>query len=76
MRVVFKIDVIGWGFGRETLIARSHAARGTLSQAELRAKQRPEHACQAILLTEPFYQAIFFAYDYRRKIAEIREKRA
>jgi hypothetical protein len=63
MRVVFKIGVIGWEFGRETLIARSHAARGTLSQAELRAKQRPEHACHGL----------FFAYDYRQKTAEIRE---
>jgi hypothetical protein len=49
MRVVFKIGVIGWGFGRKTLIARSHDARGTLSGRELRAKQRPERACHGIL---------------------------
>jgi acyl dehydratase len=45
---------------------RSQDARGTLSEAELRGKQRPERACHGIL----------FAYDYRQKIAEIRGKTA
>jgi hypothetical protein len=70
--VVFKIGVIGWGFGRETPIARSHAARGTLSQAELRAKQRPEHACQATLVSH-FTKLFSSRSIMARKIAEIRE---
>src|SRR3984957_200228 len=65
MRVVFKMDVIGWGFGRETPAPRCHDARGTLSHRKLRGKQRPEHACQRILL----------AYDYRQKNSRNQGKR-
>src|SRR5882724_12353856 len=57
MRVVFKIGVIGWEFGRGTQRAFRRYARGTPSEVELRGKQRREHACPGI----------FFAYDYERK---------
>jgi hypothetical protein len=66
MRVVFKIGVIGWGFGRETRIARFRDARGTPSDGELRGKQRRN--------------ALATAFSSRtimvRKIAETRERRA
>src|ERR1700722_17720486 len=51
MRVVFKIGVIGWGFGRETCIARFREARGTPSDGELRGKQRRNKACLGIFFT-------------------------
>src|ERR1700727_1852149 len=51
MRVVFKIRVIGWGFGRETCIARFREARGTPSDGELRGKQRRNKACLGIFFT-------------------------
>src|SRR3982074_3619656 len=56
MRLVFKMDVIGWGFCRRTQRAFPDA-RGTLSPGELRGKPGPQHACHGIS----------FAYHHRWK---------
>jgi hypothetical protein len=55
MRVVFKLGVIGWDFAGKR--RRRFGARGTPSEAELRAKHGPEHACHAK----------FLAYDCGQK---------